>query len=150
MYNLLLLITVSFLSAITTFYVNEGLKQGPVRSSAILSLIVGLYFYFFPGSMDGYLVKNIPVVFIGASFVGMVSARLLSNYLLIGTGGVIFCLIYLHTSKFFNGYGGALGTSASIALLAVLSIPIVGKKRKLTNGIIQLRRILFQPKNKNS
>lgn len=150
MFNLLLLTTVSFLSATLTFYVNEDLKQGPVRSSALLSLIVALYFYCFPHSVDSYLVKNIPIVFIGASFVGMVSARLLANYLLIGIGGIIFCLIYLHTSKFFNGYGGALGTSASIALIAVLSIPIVGKNRKLTNGIIQLRRILFKPNNKKA
>lgn len=144
MYNQLILLAVSFLSASITFYVNEGLKQGPIRSSAILSLTVGLYFHFFPNTMDSYLVKNIPIVFIGGSFVGMVSARLLSSYLLIGAGGIIFCLIFLHTSKFFNGYGGALGTSASIALLAVLSIPIVGKGRKLTNGIIQLRKILFR------
>jgi hypothetical protein len=144
MYNLFVLLIVGFLSSMLTFYVNEDLKQGPVRSSAVLSLMVGLYFHFFPPSMDSYLLKNIPLVFIGASFVGMVSVRLLSNYLLIGCAGVIFCLIYLNTSKFFNGYGGALGTSASIALLSVLSIPILGKKRKLTNGIIQLRKILFK------
>jgi len=149
MFNLILLITLSFLSATLTFYVNEDLRQGPVRSSAMLSLAVALFFYFFPHSMDSYLVKNIPIVFIGASFVGMVSARLLANYLLIGIGGILFCLIYMHTSKFFNGYGGALGTSASIALLAVLSIPIVGKHRKLTNGIIQLRKVLFKPGKKN-
>lgn len=144
MYNLLVLLAVSFISASLTFYVNEDLKQGPVRSSALLSLFVGLFFHFFPQIIDPYLVKNIPIVFIGASFVGMVSAKLLPNRLLIGTGGVIFCLIFLHTSLFFNGYGGALGTSASIALLAVLSIPIVGKKRQWTNGIIQLRKILFR------
>jgi len=149
MHNLLLLITISFLSATITFYVNEELKQGPVRSSALLSLIVGSYFYFFPDTMDPYLVKSIPVVFIGASFVGMVSARLLSSYLLIGIGGILFCIIYLHTSNFFNGYGGALGTSAAISLLAVLSIPIIGKNRKLTNGMIQLRRVLFKPGKKS-
>lgn len=148
MYNQFILLAISFISASVTFYVNEGLKQGPIRSSAILSLAVGLYLHFFPGTMDSYLIKNIPIVFIGASFVGMVSARLLSNYLLIGIGGIIFCLIYLHTSKFFNGYGGALGTSASIALLAVLSIPIVRKGRKVTNGIIQLRKILFRRNGK--
>ncbi len=144
MFNLIILILVSFLGAILTFIINEDLKQGPVRSSAILSLAVGLYFHYFSGNMDSYLVKNIPVVFIGASFIGMVSARLLSNYLLIGIAGVVFCLIFLHTSRFFNGYGGALGTSAAIALLAVLSIPIVGKKRKLTNGIFLLRKTLFK------
>ncbi|WP_158798940.1 hypothetical protein [Pedobacter sp. L105] len=144
MYNLLILVAVSFISAIATFFVNERLKQGPVRSSAMLSLIVAVYYHYYTGSMDSYLVKNIPLVFIGASFIGMVSSRLLSNYLLIGTAGIIFCLIFLHTSKFFNGYGGALGTSACISVLAVLSIPIVNKNKKLTNGLIQLRKILFK------
>lgn len=139
-----ILIIVSFISAVVTFYVNEELKQGPVRSSALLSLIVAVYFHYFAGSMDPYLVKNIPLVFIGASFIGMVSVRLIANYLLIGVAGIIFCLIFLHTSIFFNGYGGALGTSACISLLAVLSIPIIGKKRKLTNGIVQLRKVLFK------
>lgn len=144
MYNVAILLLVSFLSAIITFYVNENLKQGPVRSSAILSLVVGMYFYYFPDTANEYLVKNIPIVFIGASFIGMVSARLLSNYLLIGIAGIFFCLIYLNASKFFNGYGGALGTSSAISLLAVLSIPIKGKKRKLTNGLFQLRKLLFK------
>jgi hypothetical protein len=144
MSNQVILLLISFLSALLTFFVNENLQQGPIRSSALLSLLVSLYCYFFPETMNSDLVKTIPVVFIGSSFVGMVSARLLSNHLLIGGGGVIFCLIFLHTSKFFNGYGGALGTSAAIAVLAVLSIPIISKKRQWTNGIIQLRKIIFR------
>jgi hypothetical protein len=144
MFNVSILLLVSFFGSVITFYVNEGLKQGPVRSSALLSLMVGLYFHFFPGMMDSYLVKNIPIVFIGASFIGMVSARLLANYLLIGLAGIIFCLIFLNTSQFFNGYGGGIGTASAIALLAVLSIPIAGKRRKLTNGLMQLRKVLFK------
>jgi hypothetical protein len=147
MYNISVLLLVGFLGSVITFYMNEGLKQGPVRSSAVLSLLVGLYFYFFPGAMDSYLVKNIPIVFIGTSFIGMVSARLLANYLLIGLAGIIFCLIYLNTSQFFNGYGGGIGTASAIALLAVLSIPIAGKRRKLTNGFMQLRKVLFKGSN---
>lgn len=148
MFNFLILIILSFLSSTLTFYVNEHLRQGPVRSSAMLSLAVGLYFYLFPGSVDGYLAKNIPLVFIGSSFIGMVSARLLSNYLLIGFAGIVFCIIFLNTSRFFNGYGGALGLSAAIALLAVLSIPVVSKKRRLTNGLFQLRKIVFKSKSR--
>ncbi|MET1057699.1 MAG: hypothetical protein ABWY16_20455 [Pedobacter sp.] len=143
MYNTIVLFAVSFVSSMLTFYVNEDLKQGPVRSSALLSLAVGLFFYFFPHSMGSYLVKNIPVVFIGGSFIGMVSSRIVSSYLLIGTAGLVFCLIYINTSRFFNGYGGAVGTASSIALLAVLSIPVVTKKHKLTNGIMLLRKTLF-------
>jgi hypothetical protein len=126
-----------------TFFVNEELRQGPVRSSAILSLVVGLYVYFFPHSMNSFLVKNIPAVFIGGSFIGMVSSRVLSNYILIGTAGLVFCLIYINTSRFFNGYGGSVGTASAIALLAVLSIPVVTKKHRLTNGIMLLRKTLF-------
>ncbi|CAM4044945.1 hypothetical protein SAMN06265348_101521 [Pedobacter westerhofensis] len=143
MYNLAILFAVSFVSSVTTFYANEHLKYGPVRSSAMLSLAVGLFFYFFPHLMNSFLVKNIPIVFIGGSFIGMVSSRVLSNYLLIGTAGLIFCLIYINTSRFFNGYGGAVGTASAIALLAVLSLPVVTKRHRLTNGMMLLRKTLF-------
>jgi len=143
MYNTAILFAVSFVSSVTTFYVNEHLKHGPVRSSAMLSLAVGLFFYFFPHLMNSFLVKNIPIVFIGGSFIGMVSSRVLSNYLLIGTAGLIFCLIYINTSRFFNGYGGAVGTASAIALLAVLSLPVVTKRHRLTNGMMLLRKTLF-------
>ncbi|MCX2480307.1 hypothetical protein OQY15_14495 [Pedobacter sp. MC2016-15] len=144
MYNFLILFAVSFISPIITFYVNEELRQGPVRASALLSLLVALLFYCFPNMLDSYLTKNIPVVFIGGSFIGMVSYRILSNYFLMGIAGLLFCLIYLNTSKFFTGYGGAVGTTSAIALLAVLSIPVFTKKRRLTNGMMLLRKTLFR------
>jgi hypothetical protein len=143
-YNGCLLMAVGAIASTLTFFVNEVLKQGPVRSSSCLSLLVAGFFYFFPHSLDPYLVKNIPIVFIGGSFIGMVSAKLLSSYLKIGLAGVIFSLIYLNTSKFFNGYGGALGTSASISLLAVLGLPVLGLKGKLTNGFDQLTKIIYK------
>lgn len=144
----LILLLVGFLGAMLTFYLNEGLKQGPVRSSAMLSLIVALFFYFFPHIADPFLVKNIPLVFIGSSFIGMVSARLVSSYWLIGLAGAIFCVIFLNTSRFFNGYGGALGISACISLLAILSIPIVTKKHRITNGFTLLRKMIFKIRRK--
>lgn len=144
----LILFVVSFVAAISTFYLNEHLKQGPVRSSALLSLLVALFFSLFPQILTSYLTKNIPIVFIGSSFIGMVSARLISSYLLIGAAGIIFCIVYLHTSNFFNGYGGALGTSAAISLLAVLSLPILKKSGKITNGFNLLRKVVFNRKLK--
>ncbi|WP_316828702.1 hypothetical protein [Pedobacter miscanthi] len=131
-----------------TFYVNEGLEQGPVRSSAMLSLTVALFFHFFPSITNAYLVKNIPLVFIGSSFIGMVSGRLVSGYWLIGLAGVVFCIIFLNASRFFTGYGGALGISACISLLAILSIPIVTKKHRLTNGFALLRKTVFKIRKK--
>jgi len=138
-----ILLATGAIAAIATFFVSERLAQGPVRSSAGLSLLVAAFFYFFPHSLGPFLTKNIPVVFIGASFVGMVSARLSSSYLRLATAGVLFCLIYLNTSSFFNGYGGALGTTASISLLAVLSLPVLNIKGRLTNGFRQLRKAIY-------
>lgn len=139
---------VGFSGAIITFYVNEKLKQGPVRSSAVLSLLVALYFYFFPGGINPALVKNIPLIFIGSSFIGMLSSRLLRNYWLIGVAGMVFCIIFLNASRFFNGYGGALGTSACISLLSILSIPIITRKHRITNGFALLRKLLFKSTKK--
>ena len=74
--NIILIILASILGATLTFYVSEALKQGPVRASALLSLIIGLFFYYFPDILNVYLTKNIPLVFIGASFIGMASQKL--------------------------------------------------------------------------
>lgn len=127
-----------------TYFVSTWLKQGPVRASALLTLLVAGFFNLFPASVSLYLAKNIPVVFIGASFIGMVSSQHLSTYTGLAISGVIFTVIYLNTSKMFNGYGGALGTSACISLLVVLSIPYFRSRRKLTVGLLQLRRLMFR------
>jgi len=146
--NTCILLVVGIIGAIFTFFVNEKLGQGPVRSSAGLSLLVASFFLLFPHSLDAYLVKNIPPVFIGSSFIGMVSTRLLSSYLKIGLAGIIFASIYLNTSLFFNGYGGALGTTASISLLVVLSLPVLNLRGNLTNGFSQLTKVIYNSRNR--
>ncbi|TWR25154.1 hypothetical protein FPZ43_16915 [Mucilaginibacter pallidiroseus] len=143
-YNAIVLIAVGAVSSCLTFFVSERLKQGPVRASTALSLLVAGLFYVFPHILNAYLVKNIPVVFIGCSFIGMVSSRLLSSYFKLSLAAFIFCIIYLNTSKFFNGYGGALGTSASIALLAVLGLPVASVKGRFTTGYDQLIKIIYR------
>ncbi len=120
--NTIILILVGALGAISTFYVSEQLKQGAVRASAALSLFVGSFFYFFPELFNSYLSQHIPLVFIGASFVGMVSKQVLSNYILLGIAGCLFGFIYTNSSDFFQGFGGGLGTSAFIALVATFGV----------------------------
>lgn len=139
------LILTAIIAAMLTFYVNHQLKQGPVRSSAMLSLIVASTLYFFPSLLPTELAKNIPVVFIGGSFIGMASRKIIDSYLKLAISGLVFAVIYLNTSRFFNGYGGALGASAGISLLSVLSLPFfTPKKHHLTNGVLQLRKIIFR------
>jgi len=139
------LILTAIIAAMLTFYVNHQLKQGSVRSSALLSLVVASTFHFFPNLLPTELAKNIPVVFIGGSFIGMASKKIIDSYFKLGISGLVFAVIYLNTSRFFNGYGGALGASAGISLLSVLSLPFfTPKKHHLTNGVLQLRKIIFR------
>ncbi len=126
-----ILFITGIISALLTYVVNNKYEQGAVRASAGLSLLVGLFFYFFPDIFTPYLTKNIPIVFIGATFIGMVSSKILSSYLLVGFSGFIFSIIYLNASPFFKGYGGALGTTAAISVLVSLSLTVVSKSEKL-------------------
>lgn len=127
--ELLILILTGIISAVGTYIVNNNLGQGPVRASALLSLIVGLFFYFFPNILSSELTKNIPLVFIGASFIGMVSSKVLSSYIVLGISGIIFSILFVNSSKYFAGYGGGLGAAAAISLLISLSLAIVARKK---------------------
>ena len=126
-----ILFLTGIISAILTYVVNNKYRQGAVRASASLSLLVGLFFYSFPDIFNPYLTKNIPIVFIGATFIGMVSSKILPSYLLVGFSGFIFSIIYLNASPFFKGYGGALGTTAAISVLVSLSLAVVSKSEKI-------------------
>ncbi|WP_054851037.1 hypothetical protein [Olleya sp. ITB9] len=120
--NSIIIIVTSMIGAILTFYISESLNQGAVRASSLLALLVGLFFYVFPDVLNVYLTKSIPVVFIGATFIGMASPKGHNNYLLLAVAGVLFSLVYINKSRFFNGYGGALGTLAFITLLSTLAL----------------------------
>ncbi|MEN7548089.1 hypothetical protein AAG747_09215 [Rapidithrix thailandica] len=142
----LILVTTGIVAALVTFIVNEKLNQGPVRASAIVSLVVGSFFYWFPEELSNELTQNIPIVFIGGSFIGMVSSNIISNYWMIGISGAIFSFFYLNASNFFNGYGGTLGTAACISLLVTLSLPVITKKHRIVNGFLILRGLILKRK----
>lgn len=145
-----ILYLVGIIGSTATYYVNTKYKQGAVRSSALLTLIVSGFLYFFPHLLSTYLTQYIPAVFIGASFIGMVSKTQLSTYFGLSLAGIIFTTILLNTSKFFNGYGGALGTSACISLLVILSIPYFKSPRKMTVGLLLLRKTIMKKGRKAS
>ncbi|WP_298952727.1 hypothetical protein [uncultured Nonlabens sp.] len=128
--NYVIIIMVGIIGSVFTYYVNEHLKQGAVRASALLALIVGLFFYLFPHVLNEYLSKSIPIVFIGTSFIGMVDSHSKGSYLRLAIAGILFSIIYIYKAKFFNGFGGGLGTMAFIALLTTMTISNVISKRK--------------------
>ncbi|GLB50173.1 hypothetical protein [Neptunitalea lumnitzerae] len=145
--NTALLIATGIIGALATFYVNTTLKQGAVRASALLSFIVALFFYCFPTLLNETLTSKIPIVFIGASFIGMVSEKVVRNYLVIAVSGFIFTLIFLNTSTFFAGYGGALGTSACISLLTAMSISLLTPRKLKNNFITSFAKSIFNKKS---
>jgi len=121
------LVITGIIAVISTHIVNVNFRQGDIRASALLSLIVGGFFFFFPDITTSYLVKNIPIVFIGASFVGMAHSKILSNYIFLIISGFVFSLIYLNASQFFAGYGGGLGTTACISVSVSIGLYLASK-----------------------
>lgn len=143
-----ILISTGIFGSLLTYYFNNKLKLGGVLSSSLLTCIVAGFVHFFPQYIPEQLVNHIPLIFIGSSFVGMVSSNQLSTFIGVALSGLVYSLIYINTSKFFDGFGGALGTSACISLLVIMSIPYLRSNHKMTLGFFQLRKMIFRGKSK--
>ncbi|MFD2033268.1 hypothetical protein ACFSKL_00620 [Belliella marina] len=117
---LLLTISVGTLSAFATYLLHTRYSQNPVLiSSALTFIVAGLYQLFaddFPA-----IFHHVPYLCIGGTFIGMSSRKKIKQAKYILLAGLIFSLIYLRSSAFFEGFGGALGTSACISVLSVIS-----------------------------
>lgn len=143
-----ILIFTGVFGSLLTYYFNNKLKLGAVLSSSLLTSIVAGFIHFFPSSLPQELVNHIPLIFIGSSFVGMVSSSQLSTFIGVSLAGLVYSLIYINMSKFFDGFGGALGTSACISLLVIMSIPYLRSNHKMTLGLFQLRSMMFRGKRR--
>ncbi|MDT0647806.1 hypothetical protein RM545_13990 [Zunongwangia sp. F260] len=117
--------------ATLTYLANHRFRMGAVRASALLSLVVALIFYVFPNLLSSYLTTHIPLVFMGSSFIGMVSRKVMENIVLLVISGIIFSLIYLNSGQFFAGFGGALGTTACISVLVSAGLAAIQKSRPI-------------------
>ncbi|MCP9199946.1 hypothetical protein MKO06_08515 [Gramella sp. GC03-9] len=107
------------LFALLTFYINNKLQLGGIMASAAISVLAALFFKFSPNLLSPYLTATIPIIAMGASFVGMASSRVIRKYWVIGLAGLVFSVMFLIGSPFFDGFGGSLGSSAAIALGSV-------------------------------
>tara|TARA_R110000796_G_scaffold72024_6_gene163265 strand:- start:46 stop:489 length:444 start_codon:yes stop_codon:yes gene_type:complete len=143
MNNFILIIT-GILGATLTYFVSEQLKQGAIKASALLSLLVGLFFYCFPELLDAYLTKHIQIVFVGTSFIGMVSSKTLKSYPLLAIAGTLFTIIYISKNHVFDGYGGALGALAFIALLTTMGFAMaVSNPDKIKRKVVVVWQRVF-------
>lgn len=128
------------LSAFLTYILHVKLKQGAVRASALVGVVAGLLTFIFPKYLSINMTENLPLIIFGASFVGMVSSEVLSNYILIGISGSLFAVVFMNTSSLFSGFGGGLGTGACIAVLVTLSVPVLTKNRRTYKRLIIIKR----------
>ncbi|REG85213.1 hypothetical protein [Winogradskyella sediminis] len=142
--NTFILIITGILGATITHFVSEHLRFGAVKASALLSLIVGLFFYAFPNVLNGYLTEHLPIVFVGTSFIGMVSAKTLKSYTLLAIAGALFTGIYITKSHVFDGYGGALGALAFIALVTTMGFAfVVSNSNKIRSKFVLVWQTVF-------
>lgn len=106
-----------------TYYLNNTKQLGPVKASALIALPVGIMYqlsiYY---SVETELMKDFAAIMMGATFMGMISNKHAHQFIDFTISAIIFCTLYQHTSSFFNGFGGLLGTIACISILCVFGI----------------------------
>ncbi|MBN2367867.1 hypothetical protein JXC34_02535 [Candidatus Woesearchaeota archaeon] len=118
----LMLVGIGVLAAALTYTLSLDYKMGPVKASALPSLVVGIFFYVFHSYFPQAISGNAPLIFIGASFVGMSSENRIPNILWAGFAGLVFSFFYLNASKMFAGFGGGLGTTACVSVVLTIGI----------------------------
>ncbi|TVP94707.1 MAG: hypothetical protein EA374_05705 [Acholeplasmatales bacterium] len=115
-------IGVSIVSALMTYWVNIRLRQGPVLASAFVGLYLGALLILLPA-----LPSALPVVAMGATFVGMSSYERLPGAMIVAMAGGLFGLLFIFSAPYFNGAGGKLGTMAFISTLALAGLNLTAK-----------------------
>jgi len=120
--DIAIILIAGIFGAPVTFYLNNKLQLGGVMASAGISVLTAGLFFIFPEILNNYLNTNIPVVVMGASFIGMAASRIIHQFWIIGLSGFIFSVIFLLTGSYFDGFGGSLGTTAAISLGSVYAL----------------------------
>jgi hypothetical protein len=101
--NIVVIIISGILGATVTFYISDKLKQSAVRSSALLSLIVALFFHFFPEILNAYLSKKYTVSIYRNFLHRNGFFKVQSSYFRLAVAG-IYLVVYINKSHFFQGF----------------------------------------------
>lgn len=120
---MILLIALSILLSVLTFSFSKLNSIGAIRSSAIITLIscgiIMLLRTTWKFDSETYMALSF-----GASFVGM-SCPTRFGIKSIALGGLFFGIFFLNLVPLLTGFGGALGTSAFLAISLVHLIKII-------------------------
>ncbi len=111
------ILLIALLGSFSTYWGVYKLKWNSVLSSALFSLIFACIMKVFPW-FDAEFSFKLSVVFIGASFIGMSSEKLIENKRFLFIATIFFVIVFLSVSVVFKGFGGGLGTSAAISVIS--------------------------------
>lgn len=134
------LVLAAIAGAALTYLASHQLKLGAVVASAGLSLLVGLAFGL-PVALPASLAA-VPVVFMGGSFAGMSAQEVINNTWLMAFAGLAFGLIFVHTSQFFGGYGGGLGTTACMSVMMACGLTRLAQRVTFSQRVTVSQRPL--------
>lgn len=115
----LIWVSVAIVAAASTYWIHSRFRINPVLASSIVTLIVALSVL--PFAENSEWLRPAPYAGIGGSFIGMSIKTKVKGFLSVLLAAIIFGVIFTHSSKFFEGFGGALGTSACISVLTAIS-----------------------------
>lgn len=118
--NYLSVFVCSIVGALACFKLKNYLRKDVVLTSALLSFLVALVFYFM--EFPTWYEEHVPRIFMGATFIGMVSEKVLSTYLGVFTAALIYGVMYVAMNDVYDGFGGFLGGIACVSILSVLAI----------------------------
>jgi hypothetical protein len=106
-------------AAVSTYWLHTRFSINPVLASSVVTLLIALAFLPF-GDFSQRL-GPIPYAGIGGSFIGMSTKKNIKGMESVLMAAIIFGVIFARSSQFFEGFGGALGTSACISVLTAIS-----------------------------
>lgn len=113
---------VAVVAAPLTFWLSENCKFGAVCASAVPSAVLGMSINLLSPSWQ---VKMLPLAaaWLGASFAGMTSMeRVAGRYWMLPLLGLIFGFLFSGLGPRVHGFGGLLGTTALVSVLAGLGL----------------------------
>lgn len=110
---LLFLVITSLFGTTITYWLNNKRGCGPIKASAIPTFIVAIPLQLIP--VSGFIAL-VPVVFFGATFVGMSNDKTI-GWVAVILSSVLYAIIFYFIYPYFNGYGGSLGATACLSCL---------------------------------
>ena len=106
-------IIVSLFGTLIPYFLVNKYNVNPIKASAIPSFIISIPMQIVP--ISGFI-AFVPIIFFGASFVGMSSNKVLRLGPLF-LSSILFGAVINFVYPIFNGFGGALGTTACLCSL---------------------------------